>query len=155
MNRAHVFAAKLTAATLMLSIMTAAQPKSALEFYDSTGANATARFGWEGSEASGRFFLQAPVGTDAVSVRNGDMSLAGEVSAARFNGDGSGLSDIGSDQIANGSIVDADVADAAAISGTKVQPDFGNADVTTSGAVVIKQKQDLFLRLSPQGVSRK
>jgi hypothetical protein len=35
-----------------------AQPKSALEFYDSTGANATARFGWEGSQANGKFFCR-------------------------------------------------------------------------------------------------
>jgi len=115
-----------------------AQPKSALEFYDSTGANATARFGWEGDEADGKFFLQAPVGTDVVTVEDGNMDVSGEITAAKVNGDGSGLTNIGSGQIADESIMDDDISPMASISGDKIDPDFGNSSITTKGSVIIE-----------------
>ena len=138
--------AKAALASAAFFTVTAAQPKSALEFYDSTGTNATARFGWQGSAVDGRFFIEAPPGTDVVTVEGGDMTVRGEVSATKVNGDGSGLSNIGSSQITdgaistadledsavtgrkirNGTIMDADIHSNARISGSKIVPDFGN-----------------------------
>jgi hypothetical protein len=132
--------ATVSKAFIVLAVAAAAvvaEPKSALEFYDSTGSNATARFGWEGSQANGKFFLQAPVGTDAVTVQGGNMQVGGEVTATGFNGNGSGLSHIGSAQIEDGAIVDDDINGAAGISGTKINPDFGSSNVRLRGKLYL------------------
>lgn len=90
----------ILACAVTIPVVLRAQPKSAIEFYDTTGANATARFGWRGSQAAGEFYVQTPVGSDAVTVRQGDMAVAGDVSAtgtvtaSGFAGDGSALTNL-------------------------------------------------------------
>ncbi len=84
----------ITLCALVIPTLLAGQPKSAIEFYDTTGTDATVRFGYRGSKADGEFYVETPVGTDAVTVKNGDMQVSGDVSASRFVGDGSGLSDV-------------------------------------------------------------
>lgn len=89
----------LACAVTIPAVLTA-QPKSAIEFYDTTGANATARFGWRGSQADGEFYVQTPVGSDAVTVKQGDMAVAGDVNAtgtvtaSGFAGDGNALTNL-------------------------------------------------------------
>ncbi|MBD3242634.1 MAG: hypothetical protein GF331_18735 [Chitinivibrionales bacterium] len=84
----------ITLCALAIPALLAAQPKSAIEFYDTTGTDATARFGYRGSKADGEFYVQNPVGSDAITVKDGDMQVSGDVSASRFVGDGSGLSNV-------------------------------------------------------------
>ncbi len=86
-------------ATLVLFVgglwaLTAGQPKSALEFYDTTGATATARFGWKGAANDGRFYIETPVGSEAVGVQDGALTVHGEIHADAFEGDGSGLTNL-------------------------------------------------------------
>ena len=52
---------------------------------------------------------------------------------------------INSQQVLDGSIVNADVNAAAAIAGTKVSPDFGSQTVQTSGSVKITSNAGLYL----------
>ncbi len=72
----------IAASVLVVPAILAAQPKSAIEFYDTTGANATTRFGWRGSQADGELYIQTPVGDDAVTVNQGDMHVSGDVTAS-------------------------------------------------------------------------
>jgi hypothetical protein len=65
------------------------------------------------------------------------MNVDGEVTATRFNGDGSGLSDIGSEQIEDGTIVDEDINTFASISGNKISPDFGSRSIRTRGKLYL------------------
>lgn len=70
------------------------QPTSAIEFYDSTGTDASARLGWRGPSGTGTFFVQSPVGVDAVTVTGGGMAVSGDLQAATLAGDGSRLTNI-------------------------------------------------------------
>ncbi|MEQ9376199.1 MAG: hypothetical protein RIG68_13520 [Imperialibacter sp.] len=73
-----------------------------------------------------------------------NVITTGTVTGASFSGDGSGLTNIpatpgpntvGSPEVIDGSIADADVNAAAAIAGTKVTPDFGAQNISTTGSV--------------------
>ncbi|MEQ9102884.1 MAG: hypothetical protein RIF36_18375 [Imperialibacter sp.] len=73
-----------------------------------------------------------------------NVLTTGTVTGASFSGDGSGLTNIpatpgpntvGSPEVIDGSIADADVNAAAAIAGTKVTPDFGAQNISTTGSV--------------------
>jgi len=135
--------AKALAGVTLLATLVSAQPKSALEFYDTTGTNPTARFGWTDADG-GKFFLQAPVGTNVLTTQGDDMTVAGEVTATQFNGDGSALTGVSkpghshtvdSNSIANGGIMDRNINNRATISGFKINPDFGPRNIVTEGQI--------------------
>jgi len=88
---------RLVHATTLASVVAAtaalAQPKSALEFYDTTGTNPTSRLGWTDADG-GKFFLQAPVGTDVLTANPDSVSVSGRLNAGSFSGDGSELSGV-------------------------------------------------------------
>lgn len=54
-----------------------------------------------------------------------------------------GSGSVTSDKIANDTIVNADINSAAAIAGTKINPDFGSQNVVTTGNVTINAQGDL------------
>ncbi|MFC1586146.1 tail fiber domain-containing protein [Fibrobacterota bacterium] len=87
-----------------------AQPTSAIEFYDSTGAAVTSRFGWQGDATSGNFYIETPNDGNGLQLQGGNMTLDGSVSATGFTGDGSGLTNLPtqteSDPTVNASIKD-------------------------------------------------
>ncbi|MBD3319722.1 MAG: hypothetical protein GF350_01350, partial [Chitinivibrionales bacterium] len=66
------------------TIELSAEPNSAIQLYDSTGANPTSRFGWRGDAQNGEFYVSTPGAGSDVTIKNG------EVAADRFIGDGSG-----------------------------------------------------------------
>ena len=70
------------------------QPKSAIQFYDTTGAEPTLRMGWRGGLADGEFYLSSPVGSDLLTIRQGTVTVDGAVSATSFSGDAGGLTNV-------------------------------------------------------------
>jgi hypothetical protein len=73
-----------------------------------------------------------------------NVLTTGTVAAASFSGDGSGLTNIpatpgpntvGGPELIDGTITDADISAAAAIAGTKVTPNFGAQNISTTGSV--------------------
>jgi len=105
--------ASVSLISVALAFSALAQPKSAVEFYDTTGTTPVARFGWQGESGTGKFFVDAPPGTEAMSIQNRNLTAAGEVAATRFRGDGSTLAGIGSASIADGGVQTADLQDSA------------------------------------------
>ncbi|MBD3317365.1 MAG: hypothetical protein GF344_16375 [Chitinivibrionales bacterium] len=73
---------------------TAAQKKSAVEFYDETGQNTTATMGWTGTKDDGNFYVETPGSTEPVTVKDGNMTVPGSVTASSVTGDGSGLTNL-------------------------------------------------------------
>ncbi|MEI7511367.1 MAG: hypothetical protein WCJ84_04385, partial [Candidatus Peregrinibacteria bacterium] len=59
----------------------------------------------------------------------------GAITGTSFTGSGAGLTGITSTGIADGTIANADIAGAAAIAGTKISPDFGAQNITTTGQI--------------------
>lgn len=126
----------LTRAALVSAAMCTglwAQPKSAIEFYDTTGSDATARIGWEGPRATGKLFVESPVGTELLNMQNGQMSVNGQVSATAYQGDGSALTGVAAAghthtvaQIAPTGITSANIAD-----GTVATVDMQDSAVTS------------------------
>jgi hypothetical protein len=98
-----------------ISIDLFAQPQSAIEFYDSTGTNATAKFGWSGDAAGGNFYIETPNDGEPVKVKQGNVTVDGNVTAASFTGDGRGLTGISSgiddNSVTTGKIADKAVTD--------------------------------------------
>ncbi|NLW32411.1 MAG: hypothetical protein GXY77_13250 [Fibrobacter sp.] len=74
-----------------------AQSKSAIEFYDTTGSEPVSRIGWTGDKDNGHFFIETPDKEDEIKVQNGNLEVNGTVKAAKFEGDGSGLTGISSE----------------------------------------------------------
>lgn len=67
---------------------------SAIQFYDSTGAVPTSKFGWQGNATSGKFFIETPNDGNGVSIQNGNVTVDGSITAKSFVGNGSGLTGI-------------------------------------------------------------
>jgi hypothetical protein len=84
-----IYSLVLTAAIVC---STSAQPKSAIEFFDTTGSQSVSKFGWSGSKTDGKFFIETA--TDSLSVKNGDMKFSGTVTAKKLVGDGSGITNL-------------------------------------------------------------
>jgi hypothetical protein len=81
-----------------------AQSKSAVQFYDSTGASKTGKIGWSGDAANGHFFLQTPADGEILKSKSGGVEVSGAMSATRFTGDGSGLTNLPSPAVTVGSV---------------------------------------------------
>ncbi|MGB3464695.1 MAG: tail fiber domain-containing protein, partial [Cyclobacteriaceae bacterium] len=73
----------------------------------------------------------AKLATDAVTTVN---IVDGDVTNAKLATDA-----IESDNITNNSIIDADINSAASIAGTKIDPDFGTQDISTTGTATVSE----------------
>jgi len=71
-----------------------AQSKSAIEFYDTTGSEPASRIGWTGDKDNGHFFVETPGEDGEIKVQKGNLEVNGTVKAAKFEGDGSGLTSL-------------------------------------------------------------
>ena len=72
-----------------------AQPKSAVEFYDTNGTVPTGRIGWTGSPSNGNIYIETPPGNSTpLTVKQGNLTVPGSVTAKEFTGDGSKLTGI-------------------------------------------------------------
>ncbi len=100
----------------------------------------------DGSIANIDINPSAAISGTKVSPNFGAQNIVttGTISGASFTGDGSGLTNIpatpgpntvGTSEISDGSIADIDINAAAAIAGTKINPDFGSQNIATTGAV--------------------
>ncbi|WP_339815135.1 hypothetical protein [uncultured Imperialibacter sp.] len=100
----------------------------------------------DGSIADADINATADIAGTKVNPDFGSQNVltTGTVTAASFSGDGSGLTNIpatpgpntvGSPELIDGSIADADINAAAAIAGTKVTPNFGAQNISTTGLV--------------------
>ncbi len=82
---------------LFLGLLTAvafAQSKSAIQFYDTTGANKTGKIGWTGDAATGNMFIQTPQDGMLLKTQSGGVAVTGSVTATKFVGDGSSLTNL-------------------------------------------------------------
>jgi hypothetical protein len=86
--RKQLFFLALSASVMMAS----AQPKSAVEFFDTTGVDPVSKFGWSGSKADGQFYIHTP--SDSFSIKNGTVSVSGTLRANKLVGDGSGITGV-------------------------------------------------------------
>ncbi|MBN1128339.1 MAG: collagen-like protein, partial [Chitinispirillaceae bacterium] len=78
---------------LAASVMTVyGQPRSAVEFFDTTGVDPVSKFGWSGTKNDGQFYIQTP--SDSVSIKNGVTTVTGTLRATRLVGDGSGITNL-------------------------------------------------------------
>jgi hypothetical protein len=74
----------------------------------------------------------------------GSLSVGGALTRYGFNVVTTGdIGSVTSTMLADGTIVDADVNASAAIAGTKISPDFGSQNVTTTGNVTVNAQGDL------------
>ncbi|WP_339785749.1 hypothetical protein [uncultured Imperialibacter sp.] len=100
----------------------------------------------DGSIADADINATAAIAGTKVNPNFGTQNIitTGTVTGASFSGDGSGLTNIpatpgpntvGSPELIDGSIADADINAAAAIAGTKVTPNFGAQNISTTGSV--------------------
>lgn len=69
-----------------------AQPKSAVEFFDTTGVDPVSKFGWSGNKANGQFYIHTP--SDTISIKNGTATVSGILRATKLVGDGSGITNL-------------------------------------------------------------
>lgn len=91
-NHAKSILTALSVIVLCMNVQ--GQMKSAVQFYDTTGATPTAKFGWSGSSADGQFFVNTPGDGDVMTIKNGNAAVKGTVTASRFSGDGSSLTNL-------------------------------------------------------------
>ena len=75
------------------------QGASSIQFYDSTGATATAKFGWSGDAATGNFFIETPNDANGLSIKDGNVTVDGNVTAGSFSGSGASLTNLGDQNI--------------------------------------------------------
>jgi hypothetical protein len=71
----------------------AQQPKSGIQFWDTTGTNQTAKVGWTGDASNGNFYIEMPNNKN-ITAKDGNVSVTGEMTATKFNGSGAGLTNL-------------------------------------------------------------
>jgi post-segregation antitoxin (ccd killing protein) len=78
-----------------------AQSKSAVQFYDTTGATKTGKIGWTGDAVTGHVFIQTPQDGEVIKTVpgtgvqvTGGVTASGNVTATKFIGDGSNLTNL-------------------------------------------------------------
>ena len=78
-----------------------AQSKSAVQFYDTTGATKTGKIGWTGDAVTGHVFIQTPQDGEVIKTVpgtgvqvTGGVAASGSVTATKFIGDGSNLTNL-------------------------------------------------------------
>jgi hypothetical protein len=76
-----------------------AQSKSAIQFYDSTGAAKTGKIGWTGDATNGHFFVQTPSNGEVLKSNSNGIEVTGTFSANRIIGDGSELTNLPSPSV--------------------------------------------------------
>lgn len=107
---------------LGVQALTFGQPRSAIQFYDSTGSAETAALGWSGTTETGKFHIDVPAKPDIVKIENGQMTVEGAIGATEFRGSGSGLTDLPSHthsgtELTDGTMTPAKLSTAGASSG--------------------------------------
>ena len=120
-----------------------AQAKSAIQFWDTTGANATGKIGWSGDQTTGKVFVQTPNTADAVTIDNsGNTAVKGSVTATSFSGSGANLTDLDASLIKSGLIDTArmpvtvkDLAVDGKLSATNITPGSNGQVLTTNNSV--------------------
>jgi|GEM_PF-4575670 len=60
-----------------------AQSSSAIQFFDSTGSNQTAKFGWQGGNTNGKFFIETPNDGNALDIKEGNLTLDGNITSTK------------------------------------------------------------------------
>lgn len=70
------------------------QSKSAIQFWDTTGQTKTGRLGWTGNSTTGYLFMQTPTDGEILKIKPGNVEITGNVSATKFTGNGSGLTNV-------------------------------------------------------------
>jgi len=80
--------------TVLSTSMLFAQARSAIQFYDTTGANKTGRVGWTGDQNTGSIFIQTPQDGNVLSTIPGGINVKGTLTATKFAGDGSSLTNL-------------------------------------------------------------
>lgn len=86
---------RLSHAALLLTITAVAlfaEPNSSIQFYDEDGSTETAQMGWDGENE--KFYIETPGSNTPLEMKDGDLTVPGEVTADKFNGDGGGLKNL-------------------------------------------------------------
>ena len=86
-------------ATVVLCILAGnfaahAQSKSTIQYYDSTGLTKTGKIGWAGNATTGHLFLATPNNDSLIKGTNEGIKVSGTVTATKFIGDGSLLTNL-------------------------------------------------------------
>jgi hypothetical protein len=84
----------LISSICLFSTAAYSQSKSAIQFYDTTGATKTSRLGWTGGTSDGHFFVTTPTDGEVVNVKGKDLTITGAVKAATLAGDGSAITNV-------------------------------------------------------------
>jgi len=92
------------------ALSTLAQPSSSIQFFDTTGTNKTANFGWQGDQANGNFFIETPNDGNGLTIKDGNLNLDGNITSTKnitansFIGNGSQLTNLPSAAVNWGSV---------------------------------------------------
>lgn len=130
-------ALRISASVLFLLVFlrnAPAEPTSAIQFYDSTGITATAKFGWRGDAADGAFYIETPRATgEPLQVQRGNLSVDGTMSAGNVTadsiaarkivGDGSGLTNVQADMPIAPASIDSSKLSTDAVTTDKIKND--------------------------------
>lgn len=100
-------------------------------------ANLTTGYSWLSGDTVTPGLLNQTVNSATISeITNADISASANIALSKLaTGALPGAITVSTDNIVNGTIVDADINSSAAIAGTKVAPNFGSQNVSTTGSV--------------------
>lgn len=100
-------------------------------------ANITTGYSWLSGDTVTPALLNQTVNSATISeIANADIAASANIALSKLaSGALPGAITVSTDNIVNGTIVNADISASAAIDGTKVAPNFGSQNVTTTGDV--------------------